>query len=125
MNSFDRNTYNGVRVCDIIKQARKTAKMSQKELAEAIGFTVSGLSNWETGAREPPVSIFMAILEICGVSIVEAYGISAMPGLSESALNLARQYDSLVTEQKEYVTGIVNHEVFLRNTLPYWSVNNG
>lgn len=71
MRPFTKDSYNGVRVCDIIKQARKSARLSQKELAGAIGFTVSGLSNWETGAREPPVSIFLAILDVCGVSITE------------------------------------------------------
>lgn len=47
--------------------ARKHAKLTQKMLADAVGVSVSTVSNWEKGVSEPTVSQARMIGEACGV----------------------------------------------------------
>lgn len=43
-------------ICDEIKARRKEKKLSQGELASALGYKQSTVSGWETGAREPSLT---------------------------------------------------------------------
>jgi DNA-binding XRE family transcriptional regulator len=53
----------------IIKQARKEAKMTQSELAEKVGSNKSYISRIETGKTEPKVSTFYRIASALGLSV--------------------------------------------------------
>lgn len=55
---------------DRIKQARKHAKLSQKELADKIGITQPSLSELETG-KSQSTSYIASIARACGV---DAFG---------------------------------------------------
>ncbi len=55
--------------CLRIKEARKNKKMTQKELADAIGVNYSIISKYEKGIVEPPNSRLKAIAKVLGVSI--------------------------------------------------------
>lgn len=50
---------------------RKQRKMSQIELAEAIGVRQSTISAYENGTRSPMVSTFARIADVLGVSMDE------------------------------------------------------
>jgi len=53
----------------IIKQARKEAKMTQPELALKLGSSKSYISRVETGKTDPKTSTFYRIVSALGLSI--------------------------------------------------------
>jgi len=50
-----------------IKAARKARKMTQKQLADAIGLTQNYIAMIETGRREPSERTISDICQVCGV----------------------------------------------------------
>lgn len=52
-----------------IKEARKLAGITQKELAKQIGVSAGTLSDYESGNHEPKSDVLCAIADICGVTI--------------------------------------------------------
>lgn len=51
-----------------IKNARKAAGITQKELAEAIGVRQKDISRWENGERTPNIKAFADICKALKVS---------------------------------------------------------
>lgn len=49
--------------------ARKTANLTQPELAKKIGNNPVNVSRWETGRTMPNADSFMAVLHACGFSV--------------------------------------------------------
>ena len=56
-----------------IQKYRKEAKLTQKELGEALGISSSAVSQWETGGT-PDVSLLPAIADRLGISINTLFG---------------------------------------------------
>ena len=56
-----------------IQKYRKEAKLTQKELGEALGISSSAVSQWETGGT-PDVSLLPAIADRLGISINALFG---------------------------------------------------
>lgn len=52
-----------------IKEARKLAGITQKDLAKQIGVSAGTLSDYESGNNEPKSDVLCAISDICGVTI--------------------------------------------------------
>lgn len=52
-----------------IKEARKLAGITQKELAKQIGVSAGTLSDYESGNHEPKSDVLCSIADICGVTI--------------------------------------------------------
>lgn len=57
-----------------IRELRKAAKITQEELAKAIGITHATLSRYESGAIDPPTSQLQAIAAALGVSVGRLLG---------------------------------------------------
>lgn len=53
----------------ILLQARKEAKITQRELAERVGTTKSYISKIENGVVEPGVGFFFRLIEALGLRI--------------------------------------------------------
>ena len=51
-----------------LKELRKGKKISQIRLAEMLGVSQATITFWETGKRDPDVSMLMKIADIFGVS---------------------------------------------------------
>ena len=51
-----------------LKKARKTAGVSQKELAERLQVYQKDISRWENGERTPSVEVFTRICKELGAS---------------------------------------------------------
>lgn len=51
-----------------IQLARKNAKLTQKELADAIGKTTSSVQKYELGLSMPPLDVLNQIASVLGVS---------------------------------------------------------
>ena len=51
-----------------LKELRKEMNLSQKEVANAIGLTLSAYSNYEQGIREPSIDIIKKLCEFFKVT---------------------------------------------------------
>lgn len=51
-----------------LKQLRKEKGVSQKEISNAIGITLSAYSNYEQGIREPSIDIIIKLCKYFDVS---------------------------------------------------------
>lgn len=58
-----------------IKEARKAAKLTQRQLAEKIGIKVSTLSGYEIGAHDPGSNKLTKIAQICNTTVDWLLGI--------------------------------------------------
>lgn len=52
-----------------IKEARKIAGITQKDLAKQIGVSAGTLSDYESGNHEPKSDVLCSVADICGVTI--------------------------------------------------------
>jgi DNA-binding XRE family transcriptional regulator len=57
-----------------IRKYRKTANVSQKQIADSLGITQAALSLWEHGRTTPRSNMIPALLEILNISIEDLYG---------------------------------------------------
>lgn len=53
----------------VIKEARKRARLSQRELAELLGTTQSVIARWETGAQSPAFDRVREAVRACGFEL--------------------------------------------------------
>lgn len=51
---------------DLIVEARKRARLTQRELAERAGTTQSSVARWESGRTEPAFATVVRLLRLCG-----------------------------------------------------------
>ena len=58
-----------------LKKARKTAGVSQKELAERLQVYQKDISRWENGERTPSIEVFTRICKELGASADEILGL--------------------------------------------------
>lgn len=64
-----------------LRQLREKRNMTQAEVAEAVGIAVRTYQHYESGAREPNVSTFVALAQLFGVSLEHLAGLTDLePG---------------------------------------------
>lgn len=71
-----------------LKHLRKQKGIKQEELAEAVGAKRSTVGNWETGSREPDISMLVRITEYFNVTLDELVIKNMGPLLPRYAENL-------------------------------------
>ena len=54
---------------NLIKEARKRGRLSQRELAERIGTTQPVIARWETGRRSPTYDRLLEAVRACGFDL--------------------------------------------------------
>ena len=59
----------------ILKELRKSANLTQKELAKKLGYEQTIVSMWEKGTREPNIETLIDLSKIFNCSIDEMLGI--------------------------------------------------
>lgn len=67
---------------EVIKKARKSAKLTQAELAEKIDMSEKNLGNIENGKQFPQINNFFRILEVLNLS-VEDFGVNSSKSKNE------------------------------------------
>lgn len=75
-----------------LKEVRKKAKMTQKDVAMTIGVTQSGYSNWEKGKRSPNATQIMQLCNIFSCTPNDLFGI-------HGAMSVA--FDPLFEDEKK------------------------
>lgn len=97
-----------------IKEARRMAKMTQKELAAQLGVSISTLSEYESGKYDPRSDTLCDIADICGVSVdfllCRPAGKEEPYTLSEQAIKVAQTYSKLDPHGKRIVDAVLAEE---------------
>ena len=57
-----------------IKMLRKQKHLTQKELADMLGYGYTAISNYENGRNEPSIKDLIKISDIFGISVDELIG---------------------------------------------------
>lgn len=112
MRVFDEKSFNGINTCDVMRRARLDAGLSCKELAEKINCWPLTLEVYEKGGNEPPVSVFLAVMDICKASIWALYGCEEDgPDVVRSGLQeMVSTYNKLDASGKDLVRMVLEHE---------------
>jgi transcriptional regulator with XRE-family HTH domain len=76
-----------------IKEARKAAKLTQRELAEKLGIKVSTLSGYEIGAHDPKSNNLAKIAQICNTTVDWLLGIDDSDKPQKNAPHLIEGLD--------------------------------
>lgn len=82
-------------VAQAIQEARKAKKLTQKEVADAIGVKLPTYSTYETGRSEPPVEILVRLSYLFGASLDM---LTQKPRLYKDSKDLAEQLNTFKTE---------------------------
>ena len=94
--------------CDNLKKYRKTAGMTQEEVAKFLMVTPQAVSKWETGNGTPDISLLIPIAELFGVSTDELLGRkemlrdSTLEEIYESGESLQDKYTKYTELLKRY-----------------------
>ena len=91
-------------VCNLLKNLRKDAGLTQKELADKVGVTNSTISFYEQEERSPSVDMIIRLSKIFNVSVDYLLGIDQkrninLSGLKEEDIQLI-QYGRTSQKQK-------------------------
>jgi transcriptional regulator with XRE-family HTH domain len=78
-----------------IAELRKSADMTQQQLADLLGISQQQVASYEVGRRRVPVSVLPAIARALAVSIEELIGEPARPGKRGPTPKLQQQIERL------------------------------
>lgn len=86
---------------DLIKMKRAELGMTQKELADASGISVSALKQYETGRQEPTIPKVRMIADVLGLSAEDIWSELSIGNVSDEKLRLtvANESVSFITEK--------------------------
>mgnify|MGYP003571259672 CR=1 FL=1 len=74
-----------------IKEARRAAKMTQKELGTRIGVSESAISQYESGNRQPDNTALLMMAEELGVSVGYLLGAETKKAPTEDGEGITRE----------------------------------
>ena len=58
-----------IKIADNIRLFRKSRKMTQEQLSEALGVTVGAVSKWESGMTTPELGLIVEMAEFFETSV--------------------------------------------------------
>lgn len=98
-----------------IKEARKAANLTQRELAEMLGIKVSTLSGYEVGTHDPKSNTLADIARICSTTVDYLLGLSnneIQPAdigeLSEEEARFIKGFAVLTPSNRRILLGILS-----------------
>lgn len=80
----------------ILKELRKSANLTQKELAKKLGYEQTIVSMWEKGTREPNIETLIDLSKIFNCSVDEMLGINLIQEKKEP-----KQIESVIGFQSQ------------------------
>ena len=84
-------------ICEVLKQARVDAELSQEAAAEKVGVSRQTMSNWETGKSYPDIASVIALSDAYGVSLDSLMkGDSKMIQHLEESTNVAKSNKQVI-----------------------------
>lgn len=85
-----------------LRELRKAHKLTQEQLAEAMGVTVGAVSKWESGASTPDIALIMDLAEFFETSVDVLLGFTRQSGTMETTIKQLHQ----LCVHKEFDTAI-------------------
>lgn len=80
---------------DRIKAARKAAGMTQAELANKLGISYVGVSQWENDLRNPKHGTLQRIAAALGVDLLELMGYETVEKSTDAVIEIISQYQAI------------------------------
>ena len=115
-----------VKLSENIKKFRKERKMTQEQLAEAMGVSVSAVYKWESNQSTPDISLILEMADLFNTSTDVLLGYewrnsSAASALDRlAALTKAKEYAEAVTETEKALKSYPNNfEIVYQSALLY------
>ncbi len=102
----------------ILKDLRKTKKLTQKQLATQIGLTTTAVSKYELGESVPPLDVLRILASVFGVSIDYLAGIEKAPsipttGLTKEQLDIMNELATVFVKQNKSQQLSLQNEQFM------------
>lgn len=97
-----------------LKKARRRARMTQMQMAEALSLSISAYCGYETGKRQPNLSRLVLLADILNVSVDELLGCSpakCLPALTALEHDFVRKYRQLDTHGQRLVRLVLEEEL--------------
>ncbi len=97
-----------------IRKVRMERKMTQDDLAEALGMSSSFVSNLELGKQSMNIRTLITIVQKLGISADWLIGNTTPSSIEIDAESLSKELDACSAPEREAILSIVQ---FIRNTL--------
>lgn len=117
-----------IRLAENIKRLRKERKMTQEQLAEAMGVTVGAVYKWESKQSTPEIGIIMELANFFDTSVDVLLGYEWVSSNAEAAverivsLTFEKKYDEASAEAEKALKKYPhNFEIVYRSALMYLS----
>ena len=94
------------RLSERLKEYRKTAGLSQKELAERLGKAQTVISSWEIGTGEPNASQLPAVAKALGVTLSDICGSPDAKSLDQEVLDAYHRADKITKRNVRLLLGL-------------------
>ncbi|MBQ4088393.1 MAG: helix-turn-helix domain-containing protein [Clostridia bacterium] len=107
-------------IAENIRNYRRDMKLTQEQLAEAIGVTVGAVSKWESGANTPDISLIAELADFFEVSIDALLGYdmqkSGIENIKKSITDMAmdRKFDEVMGEMDKALAKYPNNFEIVR-----------
>ena len=109
-----------------IRAARRERKLTQEQLAEAMGVTVGAVSKWESGASVPELTMLAGLADYFGCSVdallgyqIRGAGAEEMAGIIEQAYR-SRDYENGRREAEKALLRYPNHFQVVWNSAVFY-----
>ena len=119
-----------IKLAENIKSFRKERKMTQEQLAEALGVTVGAVHKWEKDLSTPDLSLIFAMTDLFGTSTDVLLGYEWRNGNAGDAIQkiqnliLERDFEEAVAESEKAMKKFPNNfEIVYQSAIAYleWS----
>lgn len=91
-----------------IKMLRKQKQLTQKELADMLGYGYTAISNYENGRNEPSIKDLIKISDIFGISVDELIGHNKLYNTNTNFFDIIRKTNSIKTDMKIKIKELEN-----------------
>lgn len=108
--SDERGTFVKIHISENIRAMRKACKLTQEQLAEALGVTVGAVSKWESAMSVPDISTIIGLAEFFDTSVDVLLGYESQKGGMEKTLEALRT----MRHQKQFAEGMREAEKALK-----------
>lgn len=98
------------RLASRIREYRKAADLSQKELADKIGRAQTVVSSWEIGTGVPDANQLPAIAKALGVSVADICGIPDLNSFDKELLDAFHGADKITQNNIKLLLGLNDKE---------------
>ena len=91
-----------------IKMLRKQKQLTQKELADMLGYGYTAISNYENGRNEPSIKDLIKISDIFDISVDELIGHNKLYNTDINFFDIIRKTNSIKTDMKIKIKELEN-----------------